>query len=462
MKRWTSCVGDVVRAAQGWWIASTILLASGIGLTTGFVHADEPAAVSFRAQVAPILVGKCLACHGERDARGEYQLHTFETLLAAGESGLDPITAGEPGSSYLLDLLVDSSPESRMPKGGQPLSADEIATVERWIREGARFDSDAKTTPLVELVPRTRHPNPPETYAAAVPVTAVAFSPNGEELAVGGYHEILVHGVDDGALRRRLADQAERIYDLATQPGGHLLAVAAGTPGQMGEVKLIDPQTGETVRHLARSADSALSVAFSPDGKQLAAGGTDRAVRVFDVETGVERLRIEDHADWVTDVAWNPDGTRLVSGSRDKTAKLFDAATGEGLVTYGDHREAVHGVGFTADGQFGLSTGVESQIHAWKLGDGKREQQIGGFGGEVFRLVVRGDRILTACADRIVRMHDATKRNELRKFGGHDDWVYAVDLHAQRQRLATGTHDGVIRIFNTEDGKELLKFAARP
>ena len=44
------------------------------------------------------------------------------------------------------------------------------------------------------------------------------------------------------------------------------------------------------------------------NGKRLAAGGADRAIRIWNVETGEQELLIEDHADWVMGVAWSPDG----------------------------------------------------------------------------------------------------------------------------------------------------------
>ena len=80
---------------------------------------------------------------------------------------------------------------------------------------------------------------------------------------------------------------------------------------------------------LVRTGDSVFAVAYSPDGKKIAAAGADRAIRVYDLATGKQLLAIEDHADWVMDVAWTPDGKKLASASRDKTSKVFDATTGD-------------------------------------------------------------------------------------------------------------------------------------
>ena len=66
------------------------------------------------------------------------------------------------------------------------------------------------------------------------------------------------------------------------------------------------------------------AVAFSPDGKTLAAGTGSGSVQLWEVLTGAERRRFTGHHGWVGSVAFAPDGRVLASGGHDTTVLLWD------------------------------------------------------------------------------------------------------------------------------------------
>jgi len=418
---------------------------------------EPPAAVSFREQVAPIFLQKCVGCHGANDSQGDFQLHTFERSMADGY-----VTAGSPDESHLFSLLIDEDPEARMPKDDDPLPAESIELVRRWIAEGAKYDGDDQTLPLASIVPRLPHADPPEAYRAPIAITALVFHPSGNVLAASGYHEVTLWNVADGTLVRRITDIAERTYDLDFSLDGKLLAVAGGTPGKTGELRVVDAETGELVRVFCTTNDVLFGAAFSPDATRLATCGADRTIRIYDVATGEEQLLIEDHADWVLGIGWSNDGTRLASASRDKTSKLFDTTSGDSLVTYPGHSEPVYDVAFNADGTQVLTCGRDKKIHVWNPADGKKIGEIAGFGLDVYGLQVIGAQIFSCSADKTARLHKVDDRSQVRVFEGHADWIYSLSYHEASKRLATGSYNGEIRIWNGEDGATLLNFTASP
>lgn len=447
---------------------SRIALMSGCLVGAAFARADEPAAseapaeISFRRDVAPVLVERCLGCHGQQDAKGEYQLHTFESLMKDGYSGSPVVTPGKSDESELYLLVSTDDEDLRMPKEADPLTAEQVTAVKRWIDEGAKFDADDPTAALASIVPGKAYPAAPQSYRAPLAVTALAFHPSGNELAASGYHEVTLWNPADGALLRRIGNVAQRVYGLAYNQDGSLLAVASGTPGQVGDVRLVNPATGELVRELGRMSDVALGVAFSPDGARLAACSADRSIRIYDVATGAQQILIEDHADWVLAVAWSPDGGKLASASRDKTSKVFDAATGDSLATFAGHGETVYSVSFNADGSQVLTGGGNKVVHVWNPADAAKLGDMGGFGGDVTQIIVRADQIYSSSSDTQARQHGGEKRELVRAYAGHRDWIYSLALSEATGRLATGGYDGEVRIWNTADGAQVAAFVASP
>lgn len=415
--------------------------------------------VSFSQSVAPIFAKRCLACHNARVAKGRFNMETFAGIMKGGESG-EVVEAGNGELSTLYIMVEDGS----MPQDADPLTPDQLALIKKWIDTGAKLDAGlSPTDPLIKIMPKFPQPSAPEQYRVPVPVTAVAFSRDGGLVATSGYHEVVLWNATDGQLVRRIGNIAERVYDLAFSPDGQTLAVASGTPAEIGEVKLFKVEDGTLLADWVATDDAVFSAAFSPDGTRLAAAGADRAIRVINVASGQEELLIEDHADWVMGVAWSPDGTKLASASRDKTAKVFDAKTGESLVTFNAHGQPVFDVAFSPDGNQVVTSGSDRNLRVWNTGDANQVRAIGGFGNEVFRIQVTADGLVFSCsADKTARLHRLADGAAVRTYSGHAEWVYSLAYHPETRRLATGGFDGEVRVWNSEDGAVLASFIAAP
>lgn len=439
-------------------IVKCILAMLGIVIASRLGAAE--AAVSFTKEIAPLFVAQCLACHNAEKAKGGYRLHTFEALLKAGSSKEPAIVPGQPGASHLFQLITAPNEDDRMPQKGEPLTPAQVSAIESWIEQGAPFDGSDRTMLLATLSP-PRHPASPRVYRVPVPVTALAFDPSGEQIAAAGYHEITIWNSESGALVRRMGNIAQRTFDLAFSPDGQWLAAASGTPGKVGEVKLFDRTNGVLAKILTTLSDAALCLAFSPDGRTLVAGGADNAIRVWDLGGDKPPLVVEQHADWVLSIAFGPDGTRFVSGSRDKTARVFETATGALDETYTGHSDFVTAVAWINKESVASASRVGNG-HRWSVKNTKKLAEFSGWENDVTRFVLAGTNLFSASLDGKLRQHGMEAKEAPRELGRHHDAIYSLAVHPASRRLASGSHDGEVRVWNMDDGRLLLKFIAAP
>jgi hypothetical protein len=421
--------------------------------------AEEP--VSFRKDLGPLLLDKCLACHGPKKAEGGFRVDSFERVTKEGDSGSPGFTAKDLDGSEAFRRMISEDADERMPLEADPLPAEQLALFKRWIEEGANFDGDDPKAELITIIPAPTHPEPPASYRYTMPVTAVVFSHDGKELIVGGYHELTVWNPADGQLIRRIKNVGQRTRALSLSPDGKLLAVGCGAPGRLGETRIFDMSNGNLVNVLGSTSDEVLDVAFSPQGDRLAIGAADSVTQIFEMPSGKHQLTITSHSDWVMALAWNADGSKLASGSRDKTAKVFDSKTGELLVTYSGHGQPVKGVAFHPENKDVFSAGADKKIHRWQIADAKKTAEVG-FGGEVFKLPLSGDFMFASSADKTVRKFEAKTQKQLHSYAGHQDWALSVAYHAGTKRVASGGFDGRVRIWNAEDAKEVVALVAAP
>ncbi len=418
-------------------------------------------AVSFRAEIAPLLQRRCAQCHNEENAKGSYRLDTFARMKKAGESEFAPVVAGKARESELYRLLIEPAAEDRMPQKADPLPPEELALIERWLNEGATYDGGEETRPIVELARETFLHAAPEHYARPEPITALAFSPDGTQLAVAGYFEVTLWDAATGALVRRIGGMPERITALAWDPQTRLLAVAGGAPSQWGAVLLVDPANDFHVRVLCDLPETALSVAFSPDGTHLLAGAGDKTIRLFELPGGKQTRLWRAHADWVQSVAYNRDGTRFVTASRDRTARVFDATTGELHATYDNHEAPV--LAAILMGNTALSLAKAQPPHSWDSDTGKNKARFDDALLTATKIAPLGYDFLTGGTDGLLRVVQITDRRVRFILYGHHEAIESLAIAPGGSGVfASGAHDGEVCIWNLACGTWTRRFLASP
>jgi WD40 repeat protein/serine/threonine protein kinase len=107
------------------------------------------------------------------------------------------------------------------------------------------------------------------------------------------------------------------------------------------------------------------ALAFSLDGRYLAAGNQDNAILLWDTESGKLRHHLTGHLCFVSCVAFSPDGRRLVSGSEDWTVKIWDVDVGRATLTLTGHKGRIRDLAFSPDGQYLASSSEDATLRIW-------------------------------------------------------------------------------------------------
>ena len=432
---------------------------------------DDPPApaaempVSFAKQILPVLQHKCQGCHQPAKTQGKLDLTSFESLVSGGKTG-PGLVAGKPEESGLLDQIEGDKP--LMPPSGPAMTKDEVALVQKWIAQGAKDDTPASAKDTIDA-------DHPPAYNAAPLTTALAYSPDGQTLAISGYREVLIHKADGSSLLKRLVGQSQRIESIVFSPDGSILATVGGYPGRFGEIQFWDTKTYALKNAIRMSYDTLYGGAFTPDGKKFAVGCSDNSARIVNVEDGKEVLRVDQHSDWVFATAFSKEGKHLITLGRDGSIKLIEVATGsfiddigknygelkvlarnpkdDQLVIGGDERiprlykifrTQPRDMNYT---DFNLLKAFEIQpggpISAVAFANDGATVAVGGSSGEV----------------RLYNTADGARKSVLKGFRGA---IYALAFAPDNLRIATGGFDGTVRIYDASSGNQVASFLPVP
>ena len=252
--------------------------------------------------------------------QGGFVMTAHADLLKPGDSEERELCLGSRRRACLSSSLRCPGP-GPYAQGQDPLTEPQIKLIADWVAQGAIDDTPASAqAPLVDA----KHP---PVYELLPVLTAVAYSPDGQLLAVSGYHEVLLHKGDGSGLIARLVGLSERIQSVAFSPDGKTLAVSGGDPGRVGEIQLWEVDKKSLRLSISVTFDTVYGVSWSPDGKLVACGCSGKAVRAFDAVTGKQVLFQGAHSDWVMGTVFSQDGDHLLSVSRDRSVKLTEVPT---------------------------------------------------------------------------------------------------------------------------------------
>ena len=326
---------------------------------------------------------------------------------------------------------------------------------------------------ILFLLPAASHAAPPKP----APLTAVAFSPDGATLAVGGAGDIALLEMPAGKVRRTLGGLPGAVTALAYLPGGDLLA-ASGPPGRPSTLSRFGADAlagdGKPIALEKCHADAVYALAVSRDGRRLATGGYDRLVKVWAVpDSGPPALvhTLKDHSDAVFAAAFHPSLPLLATGSADRAVKVWDADSGKRLYTLSDPTDWVYAVTWSTDGRHLAAGGADRSLRLYAAGrDGGTLTSAALAHGKtvthLFALAGQSDAapgLVSVGQDRAVKSWLVPKLAEALQLSAQPETVLAAALNPTGTRLALARYDGGLQVISTVSGAiESTPLPAKP
>jgi RNA polymerase sigma factor (sigma-70 family) len=357
-----------------------------------------------------------------------------------------------------------------------------------------------------ELEPAAAEPKPRERtdrYGDRLPTGAIArlgtvrfrhglsvdrltFSPDGKLVASWDcFRGIVLWEVGSGRVSRELPIGINARV-VAFSPDGKLLAIPHCTGIETGKIVigLFDLASDREIRQLEGGSANFPALAFSHDGKLLAATGFDKGLRLWDVATGRqihELCKGEGVAaggvEFSQNLAFAPDDKTLASTCGAEPISLWDVATGARLRQLKGHRTSLRFVDFSRDGHILIAAG-EDAFRLWDIAEGKERQS---FGEKCTNACLSwdGKSLASSHAGGLVRLWDVATGKSIREWrtpgddmrtmafspdgkrlatgGGWNSAVHVWDVASGQEVQPRGTHEGTIRALAfAGDGKTLL------
>jgi len=310
-------------------------------------------------------------------------------------------------------------------------------------------------------------------YGHTAPVECVSYSPDGTQVASGGYDgTIKLWDTSTGAEVRTLQGHTNAVFDVNFSPDG--TRIVSGSWDHT--VKIWDAATGEEIRTLTGHRYGVTSVSFSPDGRYIASGSHPAfslaevepepgVVKLWDASSGRELKTLNGHSGGVWSVSFSPDGTHLVSGGAATTPyqpgeiKLWNVSTGAELKVFKGHTLEVYSVSFSSDGTRLASGSKDRTVRIWDVSTGEELSTLRGHTGRVSSVCFSpdGTRITSAggLIDPQIKLWDALTGEEIETLRGHARNVGGVSFSPDGTRIASASSDATVRLWNVQTGAGL-------
>ena len=283
----------------------------------------------------------------------------------------------------------------------------------------------------------------------------LAFAPDGAWLAAASSGGVYRHNAANLSYQQPLL-QGEPFYSVAISPDGKILAA-----GGLSQVALVDTVTGQELRRLGREfGGKTLRLAFTPDGNWLAAlgeGYNSGALSLWNLADGSQQERVFSTYGNITSLAFSPDGASLALGTDTGRVEVFDWESAARLAILAEPQQdqfftTITDLDFSPDGSFLAATGESTQglVRVWSLGQSKRVAERYQTGYPSPRPYVAfnadGTRLLSGMGD-LALAWERSSSEQVGTLWGYSSFPMDMEVSPDGERIAWVTASGLTLVY---------------
>lgn len=473
----------ILAAISGGFLMVSSGIAQAIDLPIPVEKPERSEPVDFHKEVMPLLRKSCIACHQAKLAEGGLILESLSAMVKGGDSGA-AVVAGKVAESLLITRATGEEEPLMPPEGNsagaKPLTPAELGLLALWIEQGAVVgESMASDAPKWQPIPPSFRP-----------IYAVDISPDGQFVAAGRGNAVAIHDLKTHQEIGRLVDSSlpetagpdaadiDLVQSLAFSPDGQMIASGGYRSVKLWTKNHPTIDLAGAAPELSAWATFTAPVAMTADRSVIAAPRPDHSIHLSRVGQTYISARLAAHTEPIVAVAVSLVGDGKVADNENAVAGRVASVDASGRVILWD----TAGGAILADSKIGGSTiaaAVDSElkqiallsplgtVQVVRLTEGESAKwepvaiepvaaisdatAIAWAGGELKSLFVAteaaGVKQIDASGAKLVRSID------------HGGSVVAIAIDPASQRILSGGRDGIIKVWDAAKGE--LKLAMR-
>ncbi len=298
--------------------------------------------------------------------------------------------------------------------------------------------------------------------ATETAVHAIAFSPDGTTLATSSTSGIIqLWWIIDGNPLGQLHGHKQSVEAIAFSPNGRFLLSGDHT-NRIAYWRLND---SKRLRHFNGHQSGISALTFSPDGSQFLSASHDKTAILWQVETGEQLYTIKKHQDIISDIVYSPDGEFFATASADKTVRLWQIEEAGGWrklarqaakitlkQTLAAHRAPVTSITYSPDGNAIVTASADKAVRVWQTDNGRLLHEFTPHQTPLVSIDIASNGHTVAIAsEEKISFWSLAEQQVTQTIEGHLGSLNSLSISPNNQQMATAVHNQVYLWYQHQD-----------